>query len=333
MSVSIVIPTCNREKSLVRLLRSLSLQTTQPSEVIIVDSSEPPIDQLMLRQSFSGLSLGFLRSSPSVCRQRNIGIRAATSRYVFLCDDDMEAPPEYIQRITEYFERSDATGAASGIVLEPVEGGRFNNGFHPVSLLTLLSNFIFQHTVWADLGRMKAAFPASLLLSWLRRFYLARGNTFTLAGWPLLTMVEEPITRTSIYGLGGSIVLREWLLQSPFDESLDRYGIGDNYGVALGFPETKPIAILTTVSIYHHRVPDNRLPRGETYLRRVLALNYFMAGSRRFSMLNRVMLRWSIIGNLLGSFLAGHKEMRSASLTALRMLTLQRNHGTPSELE
>jgi hypothetical protein len=31
-------------------------------------------------------------------------------------------------------------------------------------------------------------------------------------------------------------VRRQWLIRSPFDEVLDPHGIGDNYGVAFGFP-------------------------------------------------------------------------------------------------
>ena len=325
MDVSVVIPTRNRPESLSRLLKSLSLQTLLPAGVIIVDASEQSIEHTTLRQQFPRLNLRVLHSAPSVCRQRNIGIRETTSPYIFLCDDDMEPPPEYIERAADYFEQNPDAGAVSGLVLEPLEEGTFNDGFHPVSLSTLLSNFIFQHTVWADLSQMHARFPGSLLLYGLRRYYQSRGNTFTLAGWPLLTNVDHPVTQTAIYGLGGSIVRREWLIESPFDETLDEYGIGDNYGVALGLPGTKPITVLTTVSIYHHKVADNRLPRSEAYSRRVLALDYFMAKSRRFSPSNRLLLRWSVIGNLLGSFLNRQSDMSLAARRTLWRLLAGRN--------
>jgi hypothetical protein len=233
----------------------------------------------------------------------------------------MEPPPTYIERIVDYFENCPDAGAVSGLVLEPMSDGTFNDGFHHVTLSTLLPNFLFQHTVWTDLSAMKATFPGSWLLLGLRRFYDWRGNTFTLSGWPLLSQVGHPVTHTAIYGLGGSIVRREWLEHSPFDESLDEYGVGDNYGVALGFPGTKPITVLTTVSIYHHKVADNRLPRSEAYVRRVLALDYFMSKSGRFSPLSRVLLRWSIVGNFLGGFLNGQKEMaRAARKTFWRLM-------------
>jgi len=325
MNVSVVIPTRNRARSLTRLLRSLSLQTHPLAEVIIVDASEPSLQLSALQGQFPRLSIRLFHSKPSVCAQRNLGIREAASDYIFLCDDDMEVPQEYVWNIMSYLSKNIDSGAVSGLVSEPKENGTFNDGFYPVSLSTLVSNFIFQNTVWTDLDKMNVRFPGSLLLFGVRQFYKGRGNTFTLAGWPLLTEVQHPITRTAIYGLGGSIIRKDWLTRSPFDESLDESGIGDNYGVSLGFPGTMPIAVLTNIPIYHHKVPDNRLARSEAYLRRVLALDYFMSKNERFSVLNRLLLRWSVVGNLLGSLLNGQREMSSAAFQTLWMLLRNEN--------
>ena len=325
MNVSVVIPTRNRAKSLTRLLGSLSLQTHPLAEVIIVDASDPPLQFAVLQGEFPRLTIRLFHSKPSVCAQRNLGIREAASDYVFLCDDDMEVPPEYVRNIMSYLNENSDSGAVSGLVLEPKENGTFNKGFYPVSLSTLVSNFIFQNTVWMDLDRMDVRFPGSALLFGLRSFYRRRGNTFTLAGWPLLTEVQQPVTRTAIYGLGGCIIRKDWLIKSPFDEFLDENGIGDNYGVSLGFPETLPIVVLTTIPIYHHKVPDNRLTQSGAFMRRVLALDYFMHKDERFSVLNRLFLRWSVVGNLFGSFVNGQKEMLGAACRALWALLSREN--------
>jgi len=224
-----------------------------------------------------------------------------------------------------YVNENIDSAAVSGLVLEPKEDGAFNEGFYPVSLSTLVSNFIFQNTVWADLGKMSVRFPGSLLLFGLRHFYNWRGNTFTLAGWPLLTEVQQPVTRTAIYGLGGCIIRKDWLITSPFDESLDENGIGDNYGVSLGFPGTLPIVVLTTIPIYHHKVSDNRLPQSVAFMRRVLALDYFMRKDERISVLNRLFLRWSVVGNLLGGLLNGQRELYSAAFQILRIFLRNEN--------
>lgn len=43
MRISIVIPTCDREVELAALLSALEKQTRRPEEVVIVDSSSPPV--------------------------------------------------------------------------------------------------------------------------------------------------------------------------------------------------------------------------------------------------------------------------------------------------
>ncbi len=325
MDVSVVIPTRNRLKSLLRLLESLDAQTYPVREAIVVDASDEPLLQTAWGDLFPSLTIRILHSKPHVCVQRNLGIRTTTGEFIFLCDDDMELPANYVHRLMECFAEDGDVGAVSGLVVEPLPDGRFNDGFHPVSVSTLFFNFVFQLTVWTDVCSMSAPFPASLLLAPLQRFYAVRGNTLTLAGWPLLTNVQRPLMRTAIYGLGGSIIRREWLINTPFDESLDRHGIGDNYGVAIGFPGSMPIAVLTNVEILHHKVPENRLSGSETYLRRVLALDYFMAKNKRFSLLNRFLLRWSLVGNYLGNLFSGQKEMSRAARRALWTLVRNRN--------
>jgi hypothetical protein len=232
----------------------------------------------------------------------------------------MEVPADYLLQVTNYLEANPDAGAVTGVVLEPDDRGRFNNGSHPVSFASLVSHFVFQHTVWMDLNQLRVRFPWSLLYRPIRRFYDSRGNTFTLAGWPLLTRIEVPVMSTSIYGLGGSICRKDWLVQSPFDETLGEHGIGDNYGVALGFPGDQPITVLTDIRIYHHKIDQNRLPRGEAYMRRVLALDYFMSRDQRFSWSNRILLRWSVLGNIVGGLVHGQDNMTSAAFRTLTKL-------------
>lgn len=325
MDVSVVIPTRNRVESLTRLLGSLGSQTHPLREVLIVDASDSPLQFPPLRAQFPRLNIRLLHSKPSACVQRNLGIRAAASEYIFLCDDDIEVPPDYVDLLAEHFRGNPDVGAASGLVMEPGNDGVFNDGFHRISLASLLSNFVFQHTVWADLSTLRSDLPVSLILSCLRRFYKWRGNAFTLAGWPLLTQVQNPVFRTAIYGLGGSIIRREWLLRSPYDEILEEHGIGDNYGVALGFPGAQPIGVLMHAPVFHHKVHDNRLPAHESYLRRVLALHYFMMKSPRFSGVNRALLLWSLVGHLLGSMRHKDAMMLRSCTRAILLLASGRN--------
>lgn len=325
MDISAVIPTRNRPESLRRTLASLAAQAHPLREVLIIDAGDRPLDPGALRREFASLNIVHLTAEPSVCRQRNTGIRKASSPYIFLCDDDIELPREYVAVLAAYLQAHREAGAVSGLVAETAPQGQPAFQFPAPSFGQLLWNFLFQLTVWGDVSGVPARFPATHLLRVIQKFYAARGNTFTLAGWPLLSRFVSPSFNTAVYGLGAGIVRRDWLLQSPYDEILDPHGIGDNYGAALGFPGKTPITVLTGTVALHHKSGENRLPPALAYFRRLLALHYFMARSPRFSRLNRLFLGWSLLGNLLSQLLRGETSLARATIAALKYIISGRN--------
>lgn len=325
MDISAVIPTRNRPESLRRSLASLALQTHPPREVIVIDASDHPLDTGALRREFSSLHIVHFTARPWLCRQRNIGIREASFPYIFLCDDDIELPREYLAMLATYLQTHPQAGAVSGLVAEAGPQGQPVFEFSAPSFGQLLWNFLFQLTVWGDVSRVPAPPGAAWFLKLIRKFYALRGNTFTLAGWPLLSRFDSPAFSTAVYGLGASLIRRDWLLQSPYDEILDPHGIGDNYGVALGLPGKTPITVLTGTVALHHKSAENRLPATLAYFRRILALHYFMVRSPRFSRFNRLFLGWSLLGNLLAQLLRRETFLARATLTALKYILSRRN--------
>jgi glycosyltransferase involved in cell wall biosynthesis len=75
ISVSAVIPTRNRPASLHRALSALTRQERPPDEVIVSDASDLPLDANALAAAYPGLRLTYFPAVPSVCAQRNEGIR------------------------------------------------------------------------------------------------------------------------------------------------------------------------------------------------------------------------------------------------------------------
>ncbi len=324
MPVSVVIPTRNRKESLWRLLRSLEAQTYSLDQVIIVDAGDVDLGKA-IAAAFPSLPILHLRSKPHVCVQRNMGIRAASAGHIFLCDDDIEPPIYYVERLMAFLLSHPECGAVSGLVVEPLENGEFGDGNRPIRPLTLVAAFAFQLGLWGSVDEISTNSLSSPFVNILRRYFAKRGNRLTLAGWPLFTQITHPSCRTVIYALGASIVRRQWLLDSPFSEVLDTHGIGDNFGVALGFPDEQPITVLPGTIVRHHKTPDNRLSPGTTYVRRVLALDYFIRTNPRFSVINRFFLLWSILGHFLVMAAKRNPELRSSTASAFLAVLFQRN--------
>ena len=328
ISVSAVIPTRNRPASLHRTLAALACQQRPPDEVIVLDASDAPPDAGALAGVYPELKLAHFHSAPSVCAQRNEGIRLAKSTHVLLLDDDVEVPSDYLLRLVAAVEQDPGIGAVTGVWSELDDAGHFSDAFPVPSFRNLLVAFIAQRSVWGNVDAAAGSALTRLPLSLLKRWYRRRGNTWSLAGWPLVTQVNAPIVRTAIYTLGSSLVRRDWLLRSPYEEQLGPYGIGDNYGVALGFPGERPITLLTDLVVRHHKEPTNRMDRVAAYYERVLALHYFMRRSSRFSSLNQISLVWSLLFNTADFALHGHGPSFRATIRALRAVVTGRNSTT-----
>jgi len=294
IKISAVIATRNRKYSLYRTLRALSNQTCKLQEVIIVDSSDEKLDVAELLNTFSYLNIKYMTSAPSVCLQRNIGIRKSTSDYIFICDDDVEPGPEYVLVLSNYIESNSSVNAVSGLIMQKDENEVWVSQYPPKSSANLLFSFIFQLSIW---GEVDEKVLNSFWLKPIIEFYKKRGNHFSFAGWPIITDFRKPNFKTNIYGLGASIVKKELLINNPFDEVLDNNGIGDNYGICIGFPDK--VNVLTETFVFHHKDSENRLDSTITYYRRVLALHYFLRKSKRFNSINTLWLVWSLIGSII----------------------------------
>lgn len=319
VSVTAVIPTRNRLESLKRCLESLARQTYPIKEIIVVDASDTPITRQSLEVIARGLQV--LHDTPSVCKQRNRGIQFATGTHILLCDDDIELPPDYVAVLTAHLLTNRNVAAISGTVAEPSPSGFRPAESASLSLPKLLWKFLFHLTVWADVNSIKTSAIGTIPMKLLKAYYNTKGNTFTPAGWPLLTQISGESLSVSLYGLGASIVRRDVLLATPFDETLDAHGIGDNYWIAINLPT--PIVVLRTVMAYHHRSQKNRATITDAYQKRILALDYFMTKSRRFNAAHRVMLLWSLVGNLISQtsrldFKRTHATLRAGFLILSR---------------
>lgn len=156
MTISVVIPTRNRAASLARTLAALERQRRMPDEVLIADASDHPADEAALRSDHPALAITVLPMPAGLCAQRNAAVRKARGTHVLLCDDDIEAPPDYLERLEAHLRDNPGTGAVSGFVSERDRDGSFTNGFAAPSLRHLLFATAFQLTVATDVEAARA---------------------------------------------------------------------------------------------------------------------------------------------------------------------------------
>lgn len=296
--VSVVIPTCNRVDSLKRLLATLDSSIYPLHEIVIVDSSAIPLN--ISDVTITKWSTRLFSSEASVCIQRNMGIQRAEGEWIFLCDDDIEVPADYVSTIMKHVGSHPEAGAVSGLVLQNNgPGGAWVYKYDVTSVRSLLFRFIFKLSIWGEISSSRNWFTASI-----SRYYRKKGNHLTRAGWPVITNFAAPFFRTRYYGLGVALVKRQWLLSSPFDETLDPHGLGDNFGVAAGFP-AEGIHVVTDATVFHHRHAENRLDKNESFFRRTVALYGFIRKNSERLRVHAGWFTWSVIGLLVSFLLTG----------------------------
>ncbi len=314
--VSVIIPTRNRQASLCQTLVALSKQKAVIHEVIVVDSSDTPIDpsELQSRLEFNAFLL--IPARPSVCAQRNEGIRRATGDYVLVLDDDMSVDANYIELCLDYFNQHPAALIVSGLVLDRGRSGDWDYRWPPISFLRLVWIFVFQLSIWSDPMETRSGALGGFLLRRIRQYYKNRGNGVSNAGWPVLTDFSRPCFRTRVYFLSAAMIKREWLLANLYTDKLDQHGIGENYGISINLEPAQGVFVLADARAYHHKSPANRLAEAEAYYRRVLALDYFSTRQRSAS---RKWLVWSLFGNLLTAcaHLQGGWALRNCKLIGI----------------
>ena len=318
MEVSVVIPTCNRKTRLLALLDNLNQSTIPIEEVIIVDSGE---DMITTEEcsAFTNLKIETISSQKSVCIQRNLGIQKARSAWILLCDDDIEVPPDYLEKLVTHIADYCETGAISGLWLQK-ENEEWKATYPEKSAKRLLWKYVFNLSIWGEI-RCKSN---NFIVKRIKNYYRQKGNHISRSGFPVLTDFSGEFFTTPLYSLGASLVKKEWLLVSPFDETLDRHGIGENYGVISKFP-VPLVEVLNNIFVLHHREPANRLQQSLQYYRRVLALDYFISGKNISANVKRRSLLWALFGNMLSFMFSGNGDMLRATLKSFRQIAFGKN--------
>ena len=125
-TVSVVIPTYNREHLVMRAIRSVVSQTFKDWELLVVDDGSKDNTEDAV-QSFGDPRIRFIKHeiNKGECATRNTGIVAATGGYLAFLDSDDEWLPEKLEKQVELLDSlADDWGRASDTNDTPSTGSR-----------------------------------------------------------------------------------------------------------------------------------------------------------------------------------------------------------------
>jgi glycosyltransferase involved in cell wall biosynthesis len=103
-------------------------QSRAPEEVIVVDSSDEPSQNIALIEQISktnGIPVRFISSKASMTYQRNIGLESVRSDVVLFPDDDSLLYPDTMTDVMDIYDRDESDligGVGAGEALTPPPG-------------------------------------------------------------------------------------------------------------------------------------------------------------------------------------------------------------------
>jgi glycosyltransferase involved in cell wall biosynthesis len=201
-SVSVVIPTFNRARSVLRAVRSVLAQTRPAVEVIVVDDGSTDGTGDLVREQISGVE--YLRQeNRGVSAARNRGIEAATGEWVALLDSDDEWLPEKLERQMAMLEQepeyrvchTDEIWVRHGRRVNPREKHAKHGGWifrHCLPLCAISPSSVLIHrSVFDEVGLFDESLPACEDYDlWLR----------VCSRWPVLFLAERLVVKHGGHG-------------------------------------------------------------------------------------------------------------------------------------
>lgn len=122
LTSSVIICTRNRINDLCNTLDSLSKQSCQPDQLVIVDSSDEPVKSNQLftmcwdQETFPQTDLIYCVTKPGLTYQRNRGIEQATGEIIYFFDDDVLLEPDYLAVMQDTFYNNPAYAGGMGSI-------------------------------------------------------------------------------------------------------------------------------------------------------------------------------------------------------------------------
>ncbi len=86
-NVSVVVPTFNRADFVLEAIKSISSQTFQPLEIILVDNNSEDNTTEMVAKHFKSVKI-LIQKKQGVSAARNFGIREASGNWIAFLDSD-----------------------------------------------------------------------------------------------------------------------------------------------------------------------------------------------------------------------------------------------------
>jgi len=274
--LAFVVPTYNRPEDLRRMLTSLSEQSVQCTQCIIVDASDEPVQYVL--DEFPDISFDYVRVfPPSLSEQRNAGMRKLRPEITLAgyLDDDIVLLEGALEAMLSFCNSAP----------ENIGGARFN----------IEDDYVASAKWWQTLFLIRGNQMGSVLKS---------GFTTDIG------TVSHDIYTHWLSG-GATIWLRKVIEEFEYDEWYEGHGYLEDLDYSYRVSKKYQLVVIANARILHLTRPLRKDRNYLIGLWQVVNRIYFVKKHPELSLL---LCYWAILGNLLLSLAVGIFKPQSGRL-------------------
>jgi len=281
-TISLIIVTKDREKDIIHCLKSISMQTRLPGEVIIIDSSEKKGLEDKVKK-FKYLNLTYFHTEKvGIPVQRNIGIGKSKGDVIFFCDDDTMLTKNFLEELLKVFK------------LYPNDIGGVTA--HWLRKKQSIPKQILEVCVW-------------LFCSVFFHGRIASGK-FRSSGLPDVISDEKHGIRKCEFLYGFAMAFkRETIKEFMFDENLRGYANGEDQDIAYRISRKYQNYYTPSAKIYHNMSSTAREQTFRAAERKVRYLSYRFKKNMPQDLWHKFAFWWAVFGMFILEVLLGIKNV------------------------
>ncbi|MEJ2648322.1 MAG: glycosyltransferase family 2 protein [Sedimentisphaerales bacterium] len=264
MKLSLIVPTYNRPKDIMRLLRNLNLQIRKPDEVIIVDASETTETELVVESNMKGYAypVSYYRHEKGLTRQRNFAIDKTQYDIIGFSDDDAIFEPDYLEKIMSIFKKDgkQEIGGASGFIYQ-IEGSQIPAIDHHLDEMNDSSEFssimesFKKDAINLNISNWRKKIEHLVLL---RRKSDREGTYCPLRGKLYGICTPFKGLREAGFLSGIAFYRKKVFDRERYSEFFTNYGFGEDAYLSLKVQRFAKLVVHGEASAYHLHAPSGR---------------------------------------------------------------------------
>ena len=276
LSVSIIIPTYNRIDDLIECLKSIFLQTYQPTEIIIVDDSTSDIVEKYIHAqkdewASKKVKLKYIKNTrgKSLTKARNTGADVAMGEIICFLDDDVILDEKYISEIVSYFVHNPKIIGVQGYV---------TNTYIPKNFIEICNKiFMLNHLE-------------------KNRCRVLKSSHLTYPKY----CPDKPISCEWLSGCNHAY-RKTVFSEFKYDEKLIEYSLKEDADMSYRIYNLYPnqLHLIPSAKCIHNVSSVGRMPKISSLYMEYGYLSYFYYKNMHKSILESICFKWSMFGKVI----------------------------------